>query len=270
MLSILSPSNDSPFPEIEGYSKTGNLEIYNPDNLYDIINGAADSYLKYDFEELKLVRYKGDKNQTLKIEVYQHSNSANAFGIYSNERPIKGNWVDVGAQGYYERSILNFYKGKYYIKLSGYKIDNNQKLLLKTANLVAEKLEGNNELPKVLEVFPKEGKINHSGRYIDKNFLGYKSLTEAFTMDYEVEGQGFKMFLIQKKNKVTCLKMLENYFTSLKIDTKNIEEGSIIVKDPYQGDINILWIGNNVIGVLNSTDNQQCKKYLESMSINLK
>ena len=269
MLSMFSPSNDSLFPEIEGYQKNGDLEVYNPDNLYDIINGAADSYLKYDFEELSLVRYKGDADQFLKVEIYRHSNGANAFGIYSNERPSKGNWIDVGAQGYSESKILNFYKGRYYIKLMGYKIYNIDELLLSVAKSVAENLEGNNELPVLLESFPKEGKINYSGRYIDKNFLGYKSLSEAYTMEYEVDGKQFKMFLIQKDDIIACRKMLENYFSSIKMDKKNISEGNIKVKDAYQGEINILWMGNNVIGVLNCSDAELGKKYLEAMNKNL-
>lgn len=266
MLSLFSPSNDSLFPEIEGYQKTGEIEIYNTDNLYDIINGAADSYLKYDFEELSLIRYKGDADQFLKIEIYRHSNYSNAFGIYSNERPLKGNWIDIGAQGYYESKILNFYKGKYYIKLMGYKIDNIDELLLSVAKRVAENLEGNNELPKLLESFPTDGKINYSGRYIHKNFLGYKSLSEAFTMDYVVDGKNFKMFIIQKNNVDACKKMLEDYFVSIKIDGNNIQEGSLKVKDEYHGDISILWKANNVIGVLNSSDAELSNKYLKSMS----
>ena len=266
MLSIFSPCNDRNFPEIEGYQKDGEIETYNPDNLYDIINGAADSYLKYDFEELSIIRYKGNADQSLRIEIYRHSNSANAFGIYSNERPLKGNWIDVGAQGYYENKILNFYKGKYYIKLMGYKIDNSEELLLSVAKKVAENLEGKNELPKLLESFPTDGKINYSGRYIHKNFLGYKSLSEAFTMDYVVEGKNLKMFIIQKSNVDACKKMLEDYFVSIKIDENNIQEGSLKVKDEYQGDISILWKANNVIGILNSSDAELSDKYLKSMS----
>lgn len=266
VLSIFSPSNDSIFPEIEGYQKNGEIESYNPDNLYDIINGAADSYLKYDFEELSIIRYKGNADQSLRIEIYRHSNSANAFGIYSNERPLKGNWIDVGAQGYYENKILNFYKGKYYIKLMDYKIDNSEELLLIVAKKVAENLEGKNELPKLLESFPTDGKINYSGRYIHKNFLGYKSLSEAFTMDYVVDDKNFKMFIIQKSNVDACKEMLKDYFISIEIDGNNIQEGNLKVKDEYQGDISILWKANNVIGVLNSSDAELSDKYLKSMS----
>ncbi|MCP5064817.1 MAG: hypothetical protein GY936_20550 [Ignavibacteriae bacterium] len=265
MLSIFSPSNDGMFPEIEGYQKNGEIETYNPDNLYDIINGAADSYIKYDFEKLSIIRYKGNADQSLRIEIYRHSNSANAFGIYSNERPLKGNWIDVGAQGYYENKILNFYKGKYYMKLMSYKIDNSEELLLSVAKKVAENLEGKDELPKLLESFPTDGKINYSGRYIHKNFLGYKSLSEAFTMDYVVDGKNFKMFIIQKSNVDACKKMLEDYFVSIKVDGNNIQEGSLKVKDEYQGDISILWKANNVIGILNSSDIELSDKYLKSM-----
>jgi hypothetical protein len=266
VLFIFSPNNDNMFPEIEGLQKMGDIEIYNPDNLYDIINGAADSYLKYDFEELKLVRYKGVDDQFLKIEIYRHSTNATAFGIYSNERPSKGNWVDVGVQGYYESKILNFYKGRYYVKLMGYKIDNIEELLLSAAQIVGDNLEGNNELPILLESFPKEGKIEYSERYIHKEFLGYRSLTEAFLVDYEVDGKDFKMFLIKKSDAHVCRKMLEDYFTTIGIDKMNIQKGRIQVDDAYQGKINILWEDNIVIGVMNCTDTELIKKHFEYMS----
>ena len=148
----------------------------------------------------------------------------------------------------------------------GYKIDNSEELLLSVAKKVAENLEGKNELPKLLESFPTDGKINYSERYIHKNFLGYKSLSEAFTMDYVVDDKNFKMFIIQKSNVDACKKMLEDYFVSIKIDGNNIQEGSLKVKDEYQGDISILWKANNVIGVLNSSDAELSDKYLKSMS----
>lgn len=270
MLSMFSSNNNNLFPEIEGYQKMGELEIYNPDNLYDCINGAADSYLKYDFEELKLMRYKGDADQFLKIEIYQHSNNANAFGIYSSERPIKGNWVDIGAQGYYESKILNFYKGKYYIKMMGYKIDNIDEFLLHLAKRVANNLEGNNDLPELLEAFPKEDKISYSERYINKNFLGYESLSEVFTVDYKVVEKDFKMFLIQKNDVNTCRKMLEDYLTSIKMNIENIQEGNFQVNDPYQGELSLLWNDNIIIGVINCNDSELSKKYLEYMSNILK
>ncbi|VAX16945.1 hypothetical protein MNBD_IGNAVI01-210 [hydrothermal vent metagenome] len=270
MFTITSSNVKDIFPQIEGYQEMGELEIYNPDNLYDCIDGAADSYLKYDFEELQLMRYKGNKEQFLKIEVYKHADKDNAFGIYSNERPLEGNWVDVGAQGYYESKVLNFYKGKYYVKLMGFKIDNIEEFLLNIAREVADNLEGDNKLPKLLTLFPAEGKIENSGRFINKNFLGYESLTKVFTTEYNADSKSFKIFITQKNDVKSCRKMLEDYFVSIKNDTKNIKEGFIYVKDPYQGEYDILWQGNIVAGVIDSPDAELNKKYLEKISKNLK
>ncbi len=255
--------NNNFFPKIDGYQRMGEIEIYNPDNLYDVIDGAADSYLNYDFQELQLLRYKGENKQYLQIEVYRHADKNNAFGIYSNERPTKGNWVDVGAQGYYESKVLNFYKGQYYVKLMGFKIDNIEEFLLDIAKKVANNIDGENVPPKILSLFPKEGKIDNSERFINKNFLGYESLTAMFTSDYIVNNISFKIFITEKKDDDSCKKMLENYFKSIKNKKGNIAQGIIHIKDPYQGEYNILWRNNIVTGVLDSPDNELSEKYLK-------
>lgn len=270
MLTMFSFNADSMFPEIENYQKMGEIENYDPDNLYDIINGAADSYLKYDFKELNLMRYKGDADQFLQIEIYRHSNNITAFGIYSSEKPSEGNWIDVGAQGYHESKILNFYKGKYYVKLMGLRIDNSNEFLLTVAKNVSEMLEGNNEIPSVLKSFPLNGKIKNSEQYIHQNFLGYKSLSEAFTIDYKVDNKEFKMFFIQKQDVSDCRNMLYDYITSIKLDEEIIKEGSIKIEDPYQGEFNILWRDKTIIGLLNCKDSKINNKYLEEMSKSLK
>ena len=269
VLFFISPNNDGLFSEFDGYQKMGEVEIYNPNNLYDIIDGAADSYLKYDFKELSLMRYKGETDQFFQIEVYMHSNDVAAFGIYSNERPSNGKWIDVGAQGYYESKILNFYKGKYYVKIMGYRIDNIDEFFVSVAKNIADKLEGSDELPNILNSFPEGGKIKNSEQYIHQNFLGYKSLTEAFTVDYQVDSKEFKMFLIQKSDVNVCRKTLEEYIKSIELE-EIIEEGNIKIKDPYQGEINILWIGNNIIGVKNCNDIEIIEQYLGEMSKRLK
>jgi len=79
------------FPSIKGWELSENIDTYSPETLYDAINGAADSYLRYDFRELKVGEYSLDDGTYLVVEIYQHGSPINAFGIYSQERPQKGN-----------------------------------------------------------------------------------------------------------------------------------------------------------------------------------
>ena len=262
-------STSEVFPEINGLEKDGEVEIYNSDNLYDYINGAADSYLNYDFESLDLQRYRGENDQSLKIEIYKHSNASTGFGIYSSERPAEGNWVKIGDQGYFEKGILNFYKGRYYVKIMTYDIENSKDMLVNTASLVSEKLESGNELLTALEFFPDSGKQANSEKYIHKNFLGYESLSEAFTAGYDVDGEKFTMFLIKKMSNNNCKQMLFNYFNSINLDKEKIKEGGILIKDPYQGEISIIWQNKYVFGVINNSNIELSEKYLRNMSISL-
>jgi hypothetical protein len=44
-------------PEVTGWKKSGEVQTFTPKTLYEYINGAADLYIMYDFQELK-VEYK--------------------------------------------------------------------------------------------------------------------------------------------------------------------------------------------------------------------
>ncbi len=257
------------FPVIDGFQKNEKIESYNPDNLYDYINGAADSYLNYDFEKLYLQRYKGKDEQSIKIEIYKHSNKTTSFGIYSSERPFRGNWVNVGAQGYYEKGILNFYKGQFYIKMMMYKVEKSDEEIILIASKIAENLSGSNETPETYKLFPSEAKVDNSEKYIHKNFLGYESFEKAYTVDYETNDTNFEMFLIELDNKTACKKMLDGYFDAIKTDTIQIKEGTIVASDPYLGIIYFLWTENTLIGITNCKDQSLAEKYLRKVLENL-
>ena len=46
------------FPELGGYKKNTDFPVYSPDNLWDFINGAAETYLAYGFVDVHVAEYK--------------------------------------------------------------------------------------------------------------------------------------------------------------------------------------------------------------------
>lgn len=254
------------FPDMPGMSKTGDPEMYTPDNLYEYINGAAELYLSYDFQELATLTYENPKEQSLTIEVYRHNNSTNGFGIYSQERPQKGAFLKIGAQGYYEKGILNFVRGNYYVKLSGFELgDNDKSLLTSVAQKVANQLEGELSLPKIVYSFPKEGKIKNSEEFISQNFLGYSFLRSAFSADYKISDKQFKLFIIIGEDQKDCKKMLQRYMESTKYSKKDIKEDHYTLEDPYHGKVALSWKGKYILGVLNLKEENLQTKYLRRM-----
>ena len=251
------------FPKIEGLQKSGEIEIYNENTLFDYINGAAESYLNYEFVELKLQRYSGPDDGSLRIEIYEHASVANAFGIYSTERPEKGNWIDVGGQGYHEEDILNFYKGHFYIKLMTYNIKNSEEILEHTANVLENLLPSNNDTIEIFNLFPEEGRQLNSERYINKNYLGYESLSEAYTVNYRIDKDQFDLFIIKKDNALSIKRMLNNYYNSIKLDINELRQGKILVNDPYQGEYHIIWIDEFIIGTVNFNNENVALKLMD-------
>ena len=148
------------FPEIEGFTKKGKIETYTPDTLFEYINGAADLFLSYDFKQLYTLGYEKGEESSLTIDIYRHEDSANCFGIYSQEKPDEGKFLKLGAQGYYEEGILNFFKGPFYVKISSFDLGKDDySLLFSVARSIGGIIKSGGEFPEELKFFPEKGKV---------------------------------------------------------------------------------------------------------------
>lgn len=200
------------FPQIEGMKKKGSPDIYTPDNLYEYINGAADLFLSYDFQRLAALTYEDEQNHSLTIDIYRHSSENNGFGIYSAEKPQQGDFLAIGAEGYYEQGVLNFFNGRFYVKMSGFDLGAKDNIIMTAAaKEIAARLGGKVELPIPVACFPKKGLIKHSVKYIAVDFLGHSFLHSAFAAEYKDGGGEFKVFIIEAADAKGAAGILENY-----------------------------------------------------------
>jgi hypothetical protein len=252
------------FPEIKGWKKTGEILTFSPRMLYDYIDGAVDLYLSYEFQELKVAEYQNEKKASVTVEVYRHKTPTQAFGIYSQERLSNANFLDIGAQGYLEKGILNFMTGNYYVKMNSIDTEaEDEEVLLTFAKKVAQKLGGKGSLPSILTAFPEEGKKKNSEKFIAKNFLGYSFLHSGFTADYELSGKRFKLYVIEGADQKECRNMIQKYLEKIEKPRENLAEGRFILQDPYHGEMDFTWKGKYIWGVLNLGDPAARLKYLE-------
>lgn len=269
-ISLIAQDNSAYFPNLEGWKKPDSLSHYTADNLWDIINGAADGYLLYDFELMTMGDYtQGD--QYITLEVYRHKSPEDAFGIYSQERPSKATYNDVGGQGYQEEANLSFFAGRYYVKIrcSG-KTENEIKAVRKLGETIAGLIDPASKLPAQLALFPLEGKIANSEQYINQNFIGYSFLNNAFIANYNVKGVTFNLFVIQNNTPDESKTMLSNLLKSNGKETANLQPGIFDVKDKYNGTMKLIWKGKYLCGIYNTADNKIMQDYIALMDVNLK
>ena len=252
------------FPEMAGWKQSGEIQIFSPANLYDYINGGADLYLKYDFQELKVAEYQNDRKASVTIEVYRHKTPVHAFGIYSQERLSNANYLEVGAQGYSEKGVLNFLVADCYVKMSSVDVGpEDREVLLAFAKKVVENLGGKGSLPSVLSSFPREGEKKNSEKFIAREFLGYAFFHSAFTADYELSGRKFKLFVIEGIDQKECRNMIQEYLKHTGNLQTKVEEGRYKLKDPYHGGMDFYWKGNYIWGALDLDDETLRSKVLK-------
>ncbi len=258
---------ESYFPDIEGFTKTGKIDVYNPDNLYDKIDGAADMYLNYGFKELAVLTYENSGDQSVSVEIYCHENADFGFGIYSLERFLgTTNFIDVGTQGYYESGILNFFKDCYYVKISAYNLEDEENKLIQIGSEIASRLPGDKGYPEIFNIFPERNRIVNYERYESKDFMGYSFFRNAYSCYYRMPEANdyFTFFILKGGSKEECKAIMSAYFTDTKYTTEKIKEGMYMVNDPNYGLVGLLWKKDMIRGTFGLEDADLSRQYLEN------
>lgn len=257
------------FTEIDGWEKPEEVDVYNPDNLFDIINGAADVFLAYDFQNLYWGEYtsKTDDNIYIVLEIYRQGDPVNAFGVYSQERPRNPQLTDVGAQGYKLPGVLHFFAGDSYVKIRSHdRSEETAAAMEKLARHVAVSLDPDPSFPVDQAALPEEGKVIFTDQFINTNFLGHPFLSRAFVSTYEIDGEKFNLFMIENDDAGKCEKMLSDYYEFSKQEDVEIVEGIHTIDDRWNGRVGIVWKGNRLYGYYNLDNTQLQDKYIKFFS----
>jgi hypothetical protein len=240
------------FPDLEGWSKDGGVTTFRPENLYEHINGAAENFLAYDFRQLAVQNYADRQKRALSAEIYFHGTPENAFGIYGSEKPLAGDYLPIGGQGYYEEGVLNFISGAYYVKLNGFDLGaTGAEVLRALAEKIVGSINSDNTLPVALAAFPAANKVPRSERYFTGNFLGHEFLGAAFSADYETNGKRCKLFIMKTAGAEGSRARLRRW---LALDKGRVAAdaddptASLVINDPYNGLVRVSWHEEHIWG----------------------
>lgn len=249
-------AQESSFPSVPGWTVSLESRVYDANDLWDIIDGAADLYLEYAFIDLHLARYKTPDGREVKVECYRHRDAENAFGIYAAERSPEYHFIRIGAQGYQQTSVLNFVDGEFYLKLSSYQSDSASVHDLQTiARALESHVKRDAVLPSMLGLFPTEGKLDNSEQFIAQNFLGYGFLRSVYTASYASGSVGIKAFIMVKHSPEEADTTLSAYLS--KVPKEAMASAGALrfdIQDPNNGPISIARQGRYLFGTLNCAD----------------
>ncbi len=259
------------FPDIASWSKTVTPEQYKPENLWDFIDGAAEIYLSYGFEDLSLAEYTHASAIAIRVEVYRHRSHADAFGIYAQERNPSYRFIDVGTQGYIEEGVVNFLAGTYYVKLTTHESGTEaQDALLLIAHAMDRHLAQPHGWPMPLRLFPERGRILNSETYIAESFLGYPELRSAYVAEYDSLSP-YKVYLLIGDASGRSPHPLNTLLRAVaRDDARPVPESTVVrVDDPNNGPLYVIKVGVSVAGTLDCREEERARRVLEDFAARL-
>ncbi|UCB49628.1 MAG: hypothetical protein JSW56_01645 [Deltaproteobacteria bacterium] len=262
--------------ESPGWQAVSSPQFFEPQNLWEYINGQAEMYIDYGFQLVVTLEYRSmDGARSMAIEIFQMKNPDHAFGIYAAERSTDDRSINMGTQGYLSENVLNFWKGHYYVKLTSFQVSSNTKeILMMVASVIAANIKGTYSEPELFACFPAKNRVQMSERFIPKNFLGQSFLENGYRVEYKNGGSRYEVFLVKSASREKAKEAFAKYEDFLKSQNEKMSSSR---KDDYQlifaerekGKA-IFQYGSFVGGVLNSNDSSEAERIIEEIVRKLK
>lgn len=253
------------FPEIEGWSPTTEVRVYDSKDLWKLINGAAEQFLAYGFQFLRSCDLASDE-LAVTIDIYDMTTPLNAFGMYATERPEARKTLAIGAEAVvsppYQCLLL---KERYYVKVDAYKgeiTEASGKALLRS---IAKALPGEDMLPPELRSLPQKGKVPGSEGFARQGYLGLSELRNCIYAKYEDEkGERYGIFIVIPEPEETAKSIWERMSSKWKPIINRVHP-ILLRKIPYRGLVGIMYTDKGILGVTDSRDESELLVRLESI-----
>jgi hypothetical protein len=200
--------------EAAGWKWDGKEMKYDSRTLFKYINGAAELYLAYGFQNLTVRRFVRSNQPSLMVELYEMASSEDAYGVFSFEHQDEA--VGIGQGSEFGGGLLRFWKGKYFVSIyaegEGAEVES---AILKMGRAAANSISATGSEPKLVGFIPGKdlGLVDKSVRYLKshvllnqrffiahQNILNLNRKTESVLAQYLQDKQKIQLLLIRYPN----------------------------------------------------------------------
>jgi hypothetical protein len=265
------------------------METFNAENLFEKIDGRAESFIQYDVRGMAYTYYHpaGDDSNELQLYIFEMANDLKALGKYGSEKPEETTPVPIGTEGYSASGSLLFRTGKYYTQIVSTKDDPKfNEFALAIAKRVAaaqgagSASEGSNETgaptgPDAIFAALPTGKGKANPKYVAQDVFGYAFLNDVFMADYEADGSTWQGFLRPYADAKEAKAMYEKYLETVKADgaevkTEMSKDCEAMVVSSNIGLVDVVFLkGNTLAGVNGATEAKPAIEFAKAFAAEL-
>jgi hypothetical protein len=280
-------------------SKLGerHLETFNADNLFEKIDGRAESFIQYDVRGMAYADFhpNGDESADVQVYIFEMGDTLKALGKYGSEKPDEAKSLAIGSDGYVSAGSIIFYAGPYYTqvvtttddpKFAAFALEMAQRIAARqkpgtpapvastsasaspSASAPAEgqpaggKVEAKAMTPEALFALLPEGSGKSAPKYVAQDAFGYSFLSDVFMADYNQDGTTWQGFLRPYRDAKEAEAVFNKYVEGAKMDgaelkTIEAEGADRMIISANIGLIDVLFLKGNVVGGANGATEEK-------------
>jgi hypothetical protein len=194
--------------DLVGWQPVGGPAVFDQETLYDLVNGQAEAYFAYDFEQVVVRGYEDADGQRVDVELWQLSTPTNAYGVFTANRAGEpanfGNGGDADAG----RRIA-FWQDRYYVRVRA-RQQLPDAVLHAFAQALSVALPTGGQRPALVDRLPADGLVPHSTVFFHEeisiqsqlwlggeNVLALSAETDGLLGAYERDGATAQVLLVE-------------------------------------------------------------------------
>jgi hypothetical protein len=198
------PSEDA----VPGWKISQETKTYAHDQLYELVDGQADAFFAYGFNEAAVRRYQNGQGNQINVEVWRLETPADSCGLFLSNQ--SGQAEDMGSEGALNPGRrLSFWQDRYYSAITANESVPDE-TLRSFAEAVSLALPNGGECSPVLKRLPPEGLIPRSSLFFHQeisiqnalwlggsNLLNLNEKTAGALGQYERGGKKYTLLVVQ-------------------------------------------------------------------------
>jgi hypothetical protein len=193
---------------VAGWTPTGDVATFDSETIFNLVDGQADFFFVYGFEQVATRRYENAEGVALDVQIWQLANPGDAYGLFT--AGISGEPADIGNEGDVDPGRrLSFWQDRYVVQVYARR-EIPDADLRGFAEAVSAVLPAGGERPALVERLPQDGLAPRGFFFFHEelsiqsevwlggeNILGLSQETGGVLARYEIGGATVRLLLIE-------------------------------------------------------------------------
>ena len=155
--------------EIQGWAVEED-QSFNPETIFNYIDGAGEVYRSYNFRRLFARRMTRAGRPALIVDLFDMGSAADAFGVFSHD--VEGEEARIGQGSTYQGGLLSFWKDRYFVSVyAEEETEETRTAVYGLAGKVAAAIPGVGAMPELVAALPGESLDPRSVRYFHNHLV---------------------------------------------------------------------------------------------------